>query len=166
MNLDLSGEGIAAVILALGTLPAGIYTMWRQIEADRKMDRSQRMLDQVALNQVQTHKVLDGVVDVVKGVQVNVAKVEKATNSLKDALVETTKTAYLLKGRNQGIAAEKARTGTDDPAQPDDAPTPEQLTDAIVAQEHAVSDDMKARASEATTVNKDVTTEQPPRTNP
>lgn len=43
----------------------------------------------------------------VDAVQVNVDKIEKATNSMKDALVQATKEAGLLAGHAQGVKDEK-----------------------------------------------------------
>jgi len=166
IDVQFSGEGIAAIVLAIGTVPTGLYTLWRQVIADRKLDRQQRALELVAANQTATKTALTDVVDVVKGVQVNVAKVEKATNSLKDALVKTTQEAYLLRGQAQGIAAEKARAGSSELAQPDGAPTAEQIEQARAAQLNAIAADAAARRSEATTIDKTTTSETPPRTNP
>jgi hypothetical protein len=138
-------EGISTLMFAISSMAASTYALYRTIVGDRKMDR-------IAEKQEQTHLALTDVVGVVAGVELNVAKVEKATNSLKDALVDTTKTAWLLKGRNEGIAAEKARSGTADPTQPDGAPTVEDLRAASAAQVTAVANDQTMRAKESKTI--------------
>jgi hypothetical protein len=142
-------------MFAMSTFAASTYALYRTIIGDRKIDRlrdaqtaAQQALTQVATNQAQTHVALTAVVEKVARVEVNVSRVEKATNSITTALVDKTALANLLQGRNEGVAAEKARSGTQDQAQPDGAPTAAQMDAANEAQRQAVSTSNAARTLE------------------
>jgi hypothetical protein len=140
INLDLSGEGIAAMILAVAAFPAGnlitsIYSYRRQRALDKKLDAQQEALATVALNQAETHDKqvmalgkLGEMVATVASVQTNMQKVEINTNHMREALVEATRHAALLTGRDEGIAQEKARSsGEPVPAVTQPAPLPDPL---------------------------------------
>jgi hypothetical protein len=170
--IDLTGEGIAAIIAISITGSSSLYATYRQMRSDRISDKRQAAADAqkdaldaallrqqnglllVAQKQDATHAALSDVVKVVAGVQVNVAKVELATNSMKDALVKTTALANLLTGRSEGVAAEKKRTGTTDMAMPPNAPTPQDISAASTARDVAKANDTQARIKEHETMPK------------
>jgi len=130
-------QGIATLMFAISTTTASTYALYRAIIGDRKMDRANEKIDGLAITtkdvvqnqvdvlagQLRQHLALTEVVSKVEGVVGDVAavkidvadvktisaKTEVNTNHMREALVEATKNAALLVGRDQGIAQEKER---------------------------------------------------------
>ncbi len=71
--------------------------------------REQRRLDREAMTDKKIHEVSEQVVAAAENIQ----KVEVATNSMKDQLVEATRAAAELVGQKQGRAEQKAEQKAD-----------------------------------------------------